>query len=72
MVIRPPPESDDFSFKLYGCDDRYQGSPHPDSSDGSFSGSCDLNDITPVRNAVWPCATKSKTEEINPCGSSTL
>ncbi|XP_067052788.1 uncharacterized protein [Acropora muricata] len=48
LVIRPPPESDDFSFKLYGCDDRYQDSPHPDSSDGSFSESCDLDAITPT------------------------
>ena len=57
MVIRPPPpESDrvDYSFNLHSqsmrYDDRQQESPYqPDSSDGSFDDSCDLDDITPVR-----------------------
>lgn len=47
MVFTPPPKSDevDFNIKLYD-------SPHPDGSDDSFVDSYDLNDITPVRNAV--------------------
>lgn len=67
MVFTPPPKSDevDFNIKLYDL-------PHPDRTDDSFVDSYDLNDITPVRNAVRAYATKSKTVEINPFSSSTL
>lgn len=73
MVIRPPPpESDrvDYSFNLHSqsmrYDDRQQESPYqPDSSDGSFDDSCDLDDITPTITPYYPSNTVMAEEPLN-------